>query len=346
MTYILLSSITKLRNSVAEIAKGNWDAIVTIRTRDEVSELGDSINFMAGEIRDNINKLEKLSQAYYRFVPQQVLQLLGKKTILDVQLGDQVEDTMCTMVCNIRNFYLLSKQLSPEQNFNFVNSFLKRFGPYVREHQGIVNNYLGPGFLALFPEQGDGALTACIEIRRELSSYNQHRGNSGYEPVDLGIGLHKGPLRLGIIGEEQRLENNIISEHVNLSATLERLSAPLGACILITESVIQSLTHPAAFQYRSLGMIWSEGLLEPLQLYDVYQGDPETIRSLKEATKMQFEKAVMLYQRGRFFDAREAFLSVIKQNRQDKAAQLYFYVCDQYFQSGTSTEWNGTLFVS
>ncbi|MFH5187460.1 adenylate/guanylate cyclase domain-containing protein [Paenibacillus sp. TAB 01] len=346
MTYVLLSSIRKLRNSVGEIAKGRWDTVVQINTRDEVSELGDSFNAMAAHIREYIARLERFNQAYYRFVPQQFLRLLHKETILDVRLGDQVEENMSTLVCNIRGFYLLSKRLTPEQNFNFVNSFLKRFGPFVRKHQGMVNKYMGPGFMALFPGEGDDALNACIDIRKELDKYNQHRIQSGYSPVDLGIGLHKGPLRLGIIGEEQRLENNIISDHVNLATLLEKLTGPLGSSILITDSVVKSLSGTVPFQYRNLGLIRAEGLEEPLHLYDVYQGDPDTIRTLKERTKARFEEAVMLYQVGRFYDAREAFLMVIKQNRQDRAAQLYFYVCDEYFQSGTTKDWNGTLSVS
>ncbi|MNY43365.1 hypothetical protein D3C86_1783170 [compost metagenome] len=89
-----------------------------------------------------------------------------------------------------------------------------------------------------------------------------------------------------------------------------------------------------------------DGVKEPLHLFDVYQGDADTIRALKEKTKALFEQAVMFYQVGRFYDAREAFLMVLKQNRQDKAAQLYFYMCDEYFGKGTTGEWNGTLSVS
>ncbi|MDQ0891127.1 adenylate cyclase [Paenibacillus sp. V4I9] len=346
MTYVLLSSIRKLRNSVGEIAKGNWDTIVTINTRDEVSDLGDSVNTMAAHIRDYITKVENFSQSYYRFVPQQFLRFLNKESILDVELGDQVEQNMSVLIFNIRGFYQLSKRLSPEENFNFVNSFLKRFGPYVRNHQGLMNKYLGAGFMALFPNQADEALRACIEMRKELDIYNSHRAKVGYMPVDFGIGLHKGPLRLGIIGEEQRLEGNVISDGVNLATMLEKMTEPLGASILITDYVVQSLEQADGFHYRNLGLIQVEGVKEPLHLFDVYQGDPDTIRTLKDKTKALFEQAVTYYQVGRFYDAREAFLMVIKQNRQDKAAQLYFYICDEYFQNGTTAEWNGTLSVS
>lgn len=346
MTFIQLSSLRKLRRSVVAIARGNWETVVKLRTRDEIEDLGESVNTMASRIREYITKVEAYSQAYYRFVPQQFLRFLHKDSILDVQLGDQVEQNMSTMICNIRGFYQMSKRLTPEENFNFVNSFLNRFGPYVRNHSGLVNKYLGAGFMALFPGSADDALRAAVEMRKEMELYNQHRAQSGYAAVDVGIGLHKGPLRLGIIGEEQRLESNVISDNVNISTILERLTEPLGSSILITDSVVQSLGDGSRFQYRNLGLIQVGGMKEPLHLYDVYQGDPDTVRAQKDKTKARFEEAVTYYQYGRFYDAREAFLTVIKHNRQDKAAQLYFYLCDEYFQNGTTEDWNGTLSVS
>ncbi|MCD1260509.1 HAMP domain-containing protein [Paenibacillus athensensis] len=345
-TFLQLRPIRKLRNSVGEIAKGNWDTKVEINTRDEVNDLGDSVNVMAAHIRDYITKVENFSQSYYRFVPQQFLRFLEKESILEVELGDQVEENMSVMMFNIRNFFTLSKSLTPEENFNFVNSYLSRFGPFVRGRQGMVNKYLGSGFMALFPDKADEALTACIEIRKELEIYNMHRGNMRYAPVELGLALHKGPLRLGIIGEGQRLEGNVISDGVNLTSVLEKLTDPLGASILITDSVVGALGDASRFQYRSLGLVQLDGFKEPLQLYDVYQGDPDTFRVLKEKTKALFEQAVTYYQVGRFYDAREAFLMVIKQNRLDKAAQLYFYLCDEFYQHGTTEGWNGTLSVS
>lgn len=347
MTFLQLSSLRKLRSSVMEISKGNWSTVVRLRTRDEVSDLGDSFNQMTARIREYIGKVEQFSQAYYRFVPQQFLKLLDKETILDVKLGDQTEQTMNTLSCGLRGFSRLAKRLTPEESFNFVNSFLKRFGPYVRNHNGMVNKYAGAGFVALFPdEHTDDALTACIEMRRELELYNTHRDNVHYAPVDLAIGLHRGPLRLGIVGEEQRLDSNVISDDVNIASLLERLTETLGASILITDRIVRSLADAGCFQYRDLGLVRAEGMGAPLHLYDVYEGDPETIRTLKERTKAKFEEAVTLYQVGRFYDARETFLMIIKQNRQDKAAQLYFYLCDEYFQKGTAADWNGSLSVS
>lgn len=346
MTYFVTASLRKLRKSVASIAEGNWETEVKIRSHDEVSDLGDSVNRMAAHIRAYIKNITDSNEAYYRFVPQQFMRILRRENVLDVRLGDQVEQDMSVVICNIRRFYQMSKGLSPEENFNFVNSFLKRFGPSVRDNGGMINKYLGAGFMALFPNSADAALLACLEMRKELDVYNSHRASSKYPPIDIGIGLHKGPLRLGIIGEEKRLEGNVISEGVNLAIELEKMTSILGASILVTEDVVKSLASKKAFAYRKLGVIRMENTTDPLQLYDVYEGDSDMIRALKDRTKDLFEQGVTYYQVGRFYDAREAFLMVIKMNRQDKAAQQYFYACDEYFQNGTGSDWNGALSVS
>lgn len=197
--------------------------------------------------------------------------------------------------------------------------------------------------MSLFPSRTVHALRAAVSMRETLEVYNGHRGKVGYRPIDIGIAIHKGPLMLGIIGEEQRLENNVISDQVNLTVMLERLTETLGCSILVTEEVMAEVKHSELFQYRSLGRVRIPEHHEPLQLYDVYQGDPDMMRNLKHKTKETFEQAILMYQEGRFYDARETFLEVIKQNRFDRAAQLYFYLSDKYYQRGTYEEWDGTL---
>lgn len=344
-TYYMLSSLRKLRKSVMAMANGNWNAEVNIRTRDEVGDLGEQFNLMARHIRNYIKDITSFSEASHRFVPQQFFKYLGKKGILDIHLGDQVQQNMTVMVANIRSFHQLSKQLSPKQNFDLMNSFLKRFSPFVRKEDGLISKYLGAGFMALFPAHSDDALRAAVAIRRELSAYNEHLTSSGFASVDLGMAIHKGPLMLGIVGEEQRMEGNIISDDVNLTAALEKISDHMGASILVTRTFFEQLRSPERFRHRSLGRVRIDGKDEPIELVDVYEGDSDNIRHLKDRTKPLFEKGIVLCQEGRFFDARETFIEVIKLNRFDKTAKLYFYLCDEYYQKGSAEGWNGTLAV-
>jgi len=312
---------------------------------DEVADLGASVNDMAGYIRSYIQEITDLSEAYYRFVPQQFLNLLGKENITKVQLGDQVRQDMSIFSLNIHSFYQLSLTMTPEENFNFIKSYLSWMGPIVRDNNGLIDRYTGPGFLALFPDKADQAVQAAIDLRDRLIDYNAGRNRAGYVPIDIGIGIHKGPLMLGVIGEERRMAGTVISDDVNIASYLHQLAGKLACAIIITEDVLNAMENPKRYKYRCLGRIKPEGREEPLLLYDVIDGEAQHIKALKLESRELFEEGIELYQDGYFYDARNKFIEVIKRNRQDEIARIYFYLCEDYYKSGPPEGWDGTLIV-
>ncbi|MFD2673203.1 adenylate/guanylate cyclase domain-containing protein [Marinicrinis sediminis] len=343
MTIYFLSSLRKLRKSVVELAEGNWHTEVHIRTKDEVGDLGDRFNQMARQIQQYVTEMTEMNKVYYRFVPQQFLNFLGKKSILDTRLGDQKEEALSVLTVNMRNFYQRSAQLTPEANFAFINRLFSHLGPVVRKHDGMVSQYLGGGMMALFPDEAEHALQASIAMHRQLEAYNEQQASTGEEPISIGIGIHRGPMMVGIIGEQERMEGKVISDGVNTSMMLEQLSSELACSILATEEVIDAVEDAERYQFRNLGVIQVMEGEEPIRVYDVYQGESEFTRVKKHETKALFEQSVEMYQHGRFFDAREGFLAVIKHHRMDKAAQHYFYLSDHYYQNGISAQWNPVL---
>ena len=343
ITYFQLLSIRKLRSSVAEIAQGNWEVAVAVDSGDEVADLGASVNDMAAHIRNYIQEIMDLSEAYYRFVPQQFLNLLGKKSIINVQLGDQVRQDMSIFSLNIHSFYQLSVTMTPEENFNFIKSYLSWMGPIITKNNGLIDKYTGPGFLALFADQADQAVQAAIKLRARLVDYNAGRHRAGYVPIDIGIGIHKGPLMLGVIGEEKRMAGTVISDNVNVATFLQLLTGKLACAVIISEETLKAMKDPQRFQYRCLGRIQLEGRDEPLVLYDVIEGESDRIQTLKLESKELFEEGIVLFQDGYFYDARSKFIEVIKINRQDEIARIYFYLCEEYCKSGPPEGWDGTL---
>lgn len=342
----MIFPIRSFTKSVQEIAKGKWETAISINRLDELGILSQQVDRMTNYVKDHIDKITALNESYYRFVPQQFLQFLGKNSLLDVQLGDHTEEKKTILVFKMRSFYTFSKQLTPEENFKFINSFLKRFSPVINEHQGMINKYFGPGGLCLFSDNAQAAVKCAIAMRNTLYVYNYHRSKVNYQPINIGIAIHKGPMMLGVIGGMDRLEGAVISDDVNLTEVLESFSESLGVSIIATESVIEDIKGDGDILYRNLGIVNVSERNEPVQLYDIYHGDEEKIRRLKEDTKELFEHGIRLYQEGRFFDARTAFINVIKRNPYDKVAKLYFYLCDEYFQKGTPKNWNGNLIVS
>lgn len=343
MTVYFLSSIRKLRRSVNQIADGEWNIEVAIHSRDEIEELGERFNMMATAIRTYVQEVTQLSNAYFRFVPQQFLKVLGKSNVSNVELGEQQTKHMTILVCNMRQFHELSGTMSTKDNFTFINSLLKQLGPVIREHGGFISRYLGPGMLTMFPNHTNYAIRAAFHLRLSLNSFNEQRQQEGLSPIELGIAIHSGDVMLGIIGEEQRLEGSVISNHVELTLDLEKLSERLGVAVLLTEQARDALEVARAEHCRHLGWIEIPTSDKPIRLYDWYEADESHVRQLKMETKKVFEKAIEDYRSGRFYDAREGFVYVVKRNRYDLAAKLYFFASDQYYQDGVPENWNGAL---
>lgn len=106
--------------------------------------------------------LSKINIAYARFVPREFLRFLEKESIVDVKLGDQVQKEMTVLFSDIRSFTSLSESMSPKENFNFLNSYLKRVGPVIRNHNGFIDKYIGDAIMALFPDSAQDAMNADI----------------------------------------------------------------------------------------------------------------------------------------------------------------------------------------
>ena len=149
---------------------------------------------VAQQLNDMKNSLfeqqVKLTKAYQRFVPKQLLEYLGKDSILDVKLGDQVSINMSILFADIRSFTSISEKMSPEENFKFVNSYLNNIGPLIRKNNGYIDKFMGDGVMALFKTSEKDAIIAAIEMHKSLNSYNQKSSINGQDPIKIGIGIN------------------------------------------------------------------------------------------------------------------------------------------------------------
>ncbi len=274
-----------------------------------------------------------------RFVPRDFLDFLGK-SIIDVELGDQVRKEMTIMFSDIRSFTTMSEKMSPQENFNFINDYLGKVSPAIRNQGGIIDKYIGDAIMALFPQQSaEAALQAAIEMQREVSVYNEHRLNNGYQAIAIGVGLHTGILRLGTIGEPERMETTVISDAVNLASRLEGLTKVYGAGILISGETLFKIPV-SNYSYRWLGQVKVKGRDESVSVFEVYDAEPATIVELKNKTKTAFETSLLLYSQKKFIQANRIFQEILQINPQDRAAKLYVERCEYYQEHGVPEEWS------
>lgn len=280
--------IITAKNQVADLVQG-----LSYGANDYLAKPFSKNEFLA-RVKTHLNLLN-INNAYGKFVPHSFLRALGRDSILDVQLGDQIERNTSVMFSDIRAYTSLSEQMTPEENFNFINAYLGHVVPIIKAHNGIVNQFLGDGIMALFPQTADDAVQAALNMQYAIAAYNIKRVSRGRMPIRVGMGIHTGDLRMGIIGDFERLDAAIISDTVNTASRLEGLTKFYHATLIISESTLSQMKDPSSVNYRPLGKVQVKGKQQPVAIYECFDGDTAAEIAGKLATKESFEKGLVAY---------------------------------------------------
>ena len=291
-------------------------------------------------------QLRQINIVSNKFVPKTFLNFLGKNNILDATLGDYVEKQVTVMFSDIRDYTSLSEKMTPKENFRFVNKFNQRMGPIIQHNKGFINQYLGDGLMAIFPEKVADTLNAAIGMQQDLIEYNAIRIKKNRIPLRMGIGIHAGPLVMGIIGYAERLDAAIISDTVNAAARLERLTKYFKVSIIISSSVVDDIDNTAAYNFRYLGLVQVKGKQQALKIYECFDGDKPVIKVRKRATKAQFNQGIIAYF-SKEFEAADKYLStVLLQNPSDYTAQLFYDKNKGFLENGIPDNWTGVEVIN
>lgn len=267
-----------------------------------------------------------------RFIPHDFINLLKKKNITEIKLGESVEVDMTILFLDIRSFTLLSEQFTPVENFDFINSLLAVIEPPIIGNQGFIDKYIGDAIMALFFSSTDSSIQAAIDILKVLETYNKKREEANTKRIDLGISINNGPVILGTIGYHDRMDCTVISDAVNTAAKLEKMNKVLGTRILITGSVFDRLKHKENFNYRRLGKIKIIGKSQPVEVIEIIDADNESVKQLKLKTKSLFDEAISLYQKEEFVKAADSLKRILDENQADSVSAYLLSQCNLQIQ--------------
>jgi adenylate cyclase len=183
-----------------------------------------------------------------------------------------VEEIITVMFVDIRGFTARTQDMDPEQAVRLLNLFLGRMVAVVEEkHHGMINKFLGDGFMALFgidegtESQAVAAVAASIDLLEALKEVNREIVAGGQAPLSIGVGLHTGSAVVGSIGSPHRLEFTAIGATVNLASRIEALTKTLQVPILLTEAVRGHL--PDDFAVRDFPPQEVKGVDAPVRVY-------------------------------------------------------------------------------
>ncbi len=322
------------KNQVEDLVHG-----LSVGANDYLAKPYSKAEFLA-RIRAHLS-LHRIHTATGKFVPYDLIKVLGRESILDVMLGDQVEKEVTVLFSDIRSYTTLSETMTPEENFKFLNSYIGKVGPVIDDNEGFIIRFLGDGILALFLRSIADAIKAGIDMQKVIQLYNAERIEKERPPIKVGIGMHKGPLIMGIMGNESRLEANLVSDTVNAASRMEGLTKYYGSSLIITESMLNQVDDPAFFEYRSLGKVQVKGKNQAIEIFDVFEADTPEVFYKKQQTKAIFESGLKKYYQRQFEEATSCFAQVLSKHPEDKAAQIYLSNAVRYHTSGVRADWEG-----
>jgi adenylate cyclase len=242
MSGLVARPVDVLRSAAQEVARGRLDVQVSLPRADEFGLLASEFNRMIEEIKDK----ERLRQTFGLHVGRAAAaEILAR----DPGLGG-IEKEITVMFVDIRAFTARTAAATAPQIVRELNEFLRVMVHVVEEeHGGMINKFLGDGFMALFgvsrsEQHAAEAVRAGTAMLGALNDLNARLAQEGRDPLRIGIGIHTGVAIVGSIGSPERLEFTAIGNTVNLAARLEQLTKNLGVSLVASEATVTQLSTP------------------------------------------------------------------------------------------------------
>ena len=266
ITRLVVKPVDELRSAFHAVGEGQLDVQIPLRRADEFGALVGDFNQMVVELRDK----ERLRRAFGLHVGEKVAQQILAR---DPALGG-TEQVVTLLFLDLRGFTARTARIEPKMVVNFLNRFLQAMVEIVEtEHGGMVNKFLGDGFMAIFgagssaATHADDAVTAGCSMLRRLDLFNADLVRGSEVPIGIGIGINTGHAIVGSIGSAERMEFTVIGNTVNVASRIEGLNKTLGTSLLLSKATRDHLTRP--IRLRELPPQQIKGVEEPVDVFTV-----------------------------------------------------------------------------
>ena len=215
---------------------------------------------------------------FQKFVPREIVDKITHNKEAEKLLLEELK-ILTLLNIDIRGFSTLSKKIGPQRTVAMLNHFFTTMGDIVFKHQGIVDKYLGDGFLAVFgapvssTTDADNAIAAALEMKESLARVNDHFAEELEEPLSMGISIHTGEAVVGNIGFEKKMDYTVIGDSVNAVFRLQDLTKSRPNSILISEKTRFAAMN-SILDIRDIGMCDAGSTLGELKIYELFGAHP------------------------------------------------------------------------
>lgn len=215
---------------------------------------------------------------FQKFVPKEVVDKIIHGLESDKPVIEEVKSVTLLNI-DIRGFSRVAKQMGPQRTVALLNQFFAAMGEVVFRHRGIVDKYLGDGFLAVFGApvsstiDAENAVQAALEMKSNLAQVNLRLGPNLGPAIHMGISVHTGEVVVGNIGFEKKMDYTVIGDAVNTVFRMQGLVKAFPNGILISETTLRAVRSRLMVQAVSVPRDLHRQLGE-LNVYELLGSEP------------------------------------------------------------------------
>jgi adenylate cyclase len=282
----------------------------------------------------------KMKSTFSRYLSEDVIAIAMENP---ERLNKGEKRDMTVLFSDIRGFTTLSERMTPEALAAFINEYLSPMTAIVFDEKGTLDKYIGDALMAFWNaplDQPDHALRACraaVKMLEKLDALKKVWKEKGLPELEIGIGVNSGPMVVGNMGSDVRVDYTVLGDAVNLGSRLEGTNKEYDTRIIISESTW--LQAKDELSCRRLGAVRVKGKRVPVGIYELRGiGKP----SASEATAIAlFEQALVLFSNQNFEQAAVKFREVLEIWPTDSSTRRYLAQIDAFAAQPPPADWDG-----
>ncbi|MBF0278823.1 MAG: hypothetical protein HQM13_13565 [SAR324 cluster bacterium] len=317
-------------------------------SKDQMGKLAQAFNHSLEHLENQLNEMRDLKDTFQKFVPQQFLnRVTTENNRFDLSnIGNAEAENATVLFSDIRDFTEFSESLTPEELFAFLNSYLQRMTGPIHRNTGIIDKFIGDAMMVIFNDtESNGnsrelnAVNSAIAIHEALISYNRDRTQSGFVPISMGIGIHSGPVVMGTVGSQDRMDFTVIGDTVNLASRLESLTKFYNVSTIASERVVASVKNSTNYLWRELDTVLVKGKTVNTVIYELIDGLDSEAFDQKTLVLPHFCEGIESYKKKDWKTGAACFKQCLKLFPEDNVSHLYLQRCQKYEEQPPAEDW-------
>jgi adenylate cyclase len=334
------------------IAEHDLTARVPVEYPDETGKLAHTFNLTVAELEKAYNQIkdfafkavvarqreQEIRNIFQVYVPKEVIEKFfsNPESLL---VGENRE--LAVLISDIRGFTAIAERMPPDRMVETLNRYFSPMVDVIMRRGGIVDKYMGDAIMAFFgspvsrPDDALQAVLSALDMREALEEFNRHQAELGQAQFQVGTGINFGPVTVGNIGSEKKMNYTVIGDMVNLASRLEGLTKIYKLELLFSESVYAQVS--GHLPCRLVDRVLVRGKSQAERIFTARR----SIGEAEEKAWALHHEALHHYHRRQFAEAAALFREVMELLPGDVVSARFYDDCIGFQKQPPPADWTG-----